>query len=189
MNQGWPKTALNAFFTYNAGEGVTGIAIGLFLPIRGVVNGSTVRIVTTYPFGDDVNVTLAVPHTASGSVPLRIRIPSWADQAVLLVDGVPQKAPNGTMVTVSRRCAPGGVLRVVLQLNPSIRVEKGWGAHPTNAAAVVRGPLVYALKLVERFSTVRKWSPVSGLFLSLSLFPATPLHPPSPAVHGGGADV
>lgn len=76
------------------------------------------------------------------------------------VDGAAAKpAKNGTMHSV-----PLPAARVVLELNPAVRLQSGWGltaaaAKPTNALTVQRGALLYALHLEQTSSTVRTWQP------------------------------
>jgi len=103
-----------------------------------------------------VGATVAVASSAAGAPGARTR-------------RAPAKAPNGTVWTVT--CAPHGSVRVVLELNPSVRVEKGWGvparnasskypaAPATNAVAVYRGPLLFTIPLVQIATAVKVWQP------------------------------
>ena len=94
-----------------------------------------------YPFSDSVTIKVTVPAAAPASVPLQVRIPGWATAATLSVNAShghgqqvadapkPAKLKNGTMATVAGCCHPGTTTTVVLELNPTIEVEVGWGAE------------------------------------------------------------
>ena len=123
------------------------------LPLAATVAAADARVLieTQYPFGDSTaRVTLV---TGAREVRLRIRIPGWADGA--LVDGKP--APNGTLHPIDCAAATNTTVRV--ELRPSVRVELGWGdmrpPTPTNAVGVSRGPLVFALHPAETREVVR----------------------------------
>jgi hypothetical protein len=132
FNQGWPKLAANALLT-RAVDG--GVVVGLLLPVAATLpSGAKVTVDTSYPLSDTVNVTLEVPASAAAT-PLYVRVPGWADAAAYSTystDGAAgshanKKAPNGTFVRAE--CAPGGRLHLRLSLNPTIRIETGWGGR------------------------------------------------------------
>ena len=148
-----------------------------------------VSVVTDYPFGDDVTVIVTTSKAAttrdessngsgSGSraepavpslaaVPLWLRIPEWATNATVSVNGAtPVRAVPATYHRVLCPAAAGRskgsvaatttttttTTVVHLALNPEIVVETGWGGYngtDLHAAVVVRGPLLYALGLDE----------------------------------------
>ena len=119
FNQGWPKFANMVFYTSNDG----GVAVGLLVPASAVLaDGSTIDVETTYPFNDIVTVTL----TAKKAMPLYVRIPGWATNANVKVNGASKGTPkNGTMFLVQ---AAAGVTTVVLDVNAAVRVEQWCGA-------------------------------------------------------------
>ena len=149
-NQGWPKLATAAIFTTPSPENA--IAVGLLLPFNATMpervgGGAFVAVLTDYPFGDEVLVSV----TARASVLLKLRIPAWASDATVAVNsGRPRPVPPSRYFT--HRCGVG-VTIVTLSLNPVIRVEFDWGAsddgEAVNAVVVVRGPLVFSLPLEE----------------------------------------
>ena len=109
-----------------------------------VGGGALVAVTTDYPFGDMVTVVVQ----AKAAVELRIRIPGWAYNATLAIDGsgttaVPADSV-GSYHTID--CKLGRTL-IELDLHPDIRVELGWGLTGMQTAAVVRGALLYALPL------------------------------------------
>eukprot|EP00039_Didymoeca_costata_P021703 m.2809 g.2809 ORF g.2809 m.2809 type:complete len:948 (-) comp2595_c0_seq1:128-2971(-) len=125
MQQGWPKFVNNLVFEKQDGT----IAIGMFAPFKATIGKVLIEVNTTYPFGDDVQITV------SGQTSLEIRIPSWANEASMTVSGqgnVP--LTNGTLETVHCSSAETTIL---LKLNPKIRIETGWGQPKGQPASVV----------------------------------------------------
>ena len=154
----------NVLFTAKGGSAVV---LGLIAPVSAKVSGLAVNVSTEYPFGDTVTLTLS-GHGEHTAKELRLRIPDWADHATVSVDGAAAKpAKNGTMHSV-----PLPAARVVLELNPAVRLQSGWGltaaaAKPTNALTVQRGALLYALHLEQTSSTVRTWQPFGNKDVNL----------------------
>ena len=138
----------------------------------------TLAISTEYPFGDQVILT-AVP-AAGRTTPLsvRVRIPGWAVGTSVSVDsGAPFALRNGTVWEWN--VAAGASSTALIVLLPEIRFARGWGvlgtssadataatpassssAPPTDAVAVYRGPLLFALQLTPQPTLVR--SPAAG---------------------------
>lgn len=130
-----------------------GVALSLLgpltatVPLQGPNAGSTVTlsVVTDYPFGDFLDITVSgVP--ASG-LPFYVRVPAWATAANLTVDvdiTLPLGVNNGTMYLVN--LATAGTHTLHYELNPSIYIDSV-GVLWNGAVAVHRGPLVYGLHL------------------------------------------
>ena len=168
------------------------VVVSLFAPVNasmparvggGVTLGSfegavTVQVLTDDPFADTVHVE--VTNRAPLNVPLWLRIPGWATNATISLStaGVlkaPVQAPAGQYY--KGILCPGGsstepsLTSAVLELNPVIVLQQGWGSNPPdakdqedasypgieNAAAVVRGPLLFALPLTEHPHLLNKW--------------------------------
>jgi hypothetical protein len=135
MQQGWPKLANNIFYTTANGS----IAIGALLPASATINGTTIALTTAYPFGDDVVIQVTTA-AASPGLTLLVRVPAWANKANVSVGGAAaQPAANGTMHPVT--CPGGGATtRVVLNLNPEVRLEQGWGRLEKTSPTVPYAP-------------------------------------------------
>ena len=149
--QGWPKFAQSVVL-FQAHP--PAVVIASLLPLSATVPGAgaVVHIDSSYPFGDTANITVA----ATRSTTVKVRIPAWASAAT--VNG--ESAPNGTMVAVA--CAPGNST-ISVELNPQVRIERGWGntverQPEAGAVAVVRGPLVFALHPTEDKKVLRNFS-------------------------------
>jgi len=142
--QGWPKFVTFAFLITQD----NGIAISQYAPLSAtfpanVGGGANVNVVTDYPFGDTVSVTIK----ATAAVPFYFRAPKWATTGVVTVNGgSPIPLAAGTMQKIA---VSSGTTQIVIDFKPQIRIETGWGY--TNSAAVLRGPLVYSLALQENF--------------------------------------
>jgi hypothetical protein len=128
-----------------------GVAVSILGPVSARLNnGVSINVTTEYPFDDDVTVTLTGLPAGALAYPLYIRIPSWATNATLAVNGgapVPVGAANGTMLRVAWAGAAGPTATVVLATNPAVRVS----AWYNGALAVFRGALLYSLRLDETF--------------------------------------
>lgn len=104
-----------------------------------------VTVRTAYPWNGDVTITVdRAPDEASA---LALRIPGWAAEPDVSVNGVAisNECDQGWL-TVNRRFAAGDQVRLVLSMT-----QRAHGSHPyldatRGALAVARGPLVYCLE-------------------------------------------
>jgi hypothetical protein len=146
MHQGWTKFASHLW--YKTKE--NGLAALVYSPSQITVavgkNNEEVTIneVTDYPFGDVI--TFEFNTKKDVAFPLQLRVPSWCEQATLMLNNKElKKAKGGELITLDRTWKNGDKLQ--LRLPMTVRVT-GWGR---NSRAVERGPLVYALKLEEKW--------------------------------------
>ncbi len=141
FNQGFPKLALSAFYKTE-----NGIAVGAILPSRVefTVGGKCVSVEsdTMYPFGNTVNYLVDAEDGAEFS--LSLRIPSCAVSAT--VNG--EAAEPGEVVTLSRVWSGRSVVTLDMEFDVSVV------SRPRELFAIERGPLVYALKIEEKWSKV-----------------------------------
>ncbi len=146
MHQGWTKYAQHLWYKTQS-NGLASLVYGPNrISTRVGKNNQPVSIseVTEYPFGDQI------AFEVSASSPLqfewKLRIPGWCTQAVVLLNGKQlQKAGAGQLVAIDRTWQDGDklVLKLPMQVSTS-----NWGR---NSRTIERGPLVYALKLGERW--------------------------------------
>ena len=156
MHQGWPKFVRNLWYATSDG----GVAALVYAPSTvntTVAGGAEVSIVETtdYPFGGSVSFTVSFPRkkVRKAAFPLYLRIPSWCSGARLLLNGEPLEAEAVQgVVRIERQWSRGDVL--CLDLPMEIRTEEGWD----KAWSVLRGPLVYALRMEENW----RWLPFEG---------------------------
>ena len=131
----WPKFAQTMWMGTQDG-GLAAVAYG---PCRVSANGFEIEEDGDYPFGG--NVTLTV-RGGAGRKPLALRIPAWAANAEVKVNGVAEAGVKpGTFHRVVRDWRAGDVVTLAFPLD--VRASF-W--HQ-DAVAVMRGPLLYALKM------------------------------------------
>ncbi|MBS1663233.1 MAG: glycoside hydrolase family 127 protein [Bacteroidetes bacterium] len=150
MHQGWAKFATHLWYG-TSGGGLAALAYApnnITTKVGSAGEPVTIRETTDYPF--DNTITFTIQTAKPVSFPIVLRIPGWCKQAVLTVNGRAVKdADGGKLVTIDRRWNAGDVIR--LELPMQVEVSE-WGR---NSRAVERGPLVYALKLGERWEKGR----------------------------------
>lgn len=142
QHQGWPKFTQNLWYATRDG----GLAAMVYAPCRvsAEIGGTAVRVEerTCYPFDGTVEFVLTADEPAD--FPLELRIPSWAREVRLSVNGEPEEV-SGPTVRIDRRWTTGDSVR--LELGMGVKVSRWY----ENSAAVERGPLVYALGLGEKW--------------------------------------
>lgn len=146
MHQGWPKFAAHLWM--RAGDGLAAVA---YAPseVTTEIDGTSVRIAlhTDYPFSEHLRF---VVHTTQ---PLRfalyLRIPAWAQGAEITCNSTaPVPVEAGAFHRLEREWHAGD--EVCLRLPMPVTVERRY--H--QSAAIVRGPLVYSLKMGEEMRQI-----------------------------------
>lgn len=125
----------------------------------------TLTQTTDYPFGGNVEISVATD--APASFPLYLRIPGWCERARVRVDGrtVPLPTVPGSYVRLIETWQDGS--KVQLTLDMPVRLTR-WRAN-ADAVSVHRGPLTYSLKIAERW----KASQHEGRWSLKEVFPAS----------------
>ncbi|TLV03528.1 beta-L-arabinofuranosidase domain-containing protein [Dyadobacter luticola] len=146
MHQSWTKFASHLWYA-TADKGLAALA---FSPneIKTKVGASgtevTIDEATNYPFEDAVNFSFSMAKDVA--FPLRLRIPSWCKEGVIALNGKElRKHKGGQVITINRTWKNSDKLTLQLPMQVS---TSNWGK---NSRTVERGPLVYALKLEERW--------------------------------------
>ena len=104
---------------------------------------------TGYPFREQLRFTVRAERPAR--FPLLLRIPGWAYGATIEVDG--RRAPiaeTGAFHAVERTWS--GETSIVLSLPMEPRIVP----RPNGAVCVARGPLLYALRIGERWQRINR---------------------------------
>lgn len=145
LHQGWPKFVAHLWLRDDDGLRVVAYAPSA---VETDVDGDPVSIVvdTAYPFDETVTIRVATDRTAPFA--LRLRIPTWATDAVLTVGGEAvalARASADGYVTLERDWSAAG--DVVLVLPMRARVVR----RERQAAAVRLGPLVMVYAPGERW--------------------------------------
>ena len=152
MHQGWPKLAAHLWM--RAPD--DGLVLAAYAPnrIRCAVRGVNVDAVleTDYPFREAATLTVSPDHPVRFA--LQLRVPAWADGAVVRIGSdVSQPMQPGTMHLIDREWSGKTELSIRLPMTPRVT------ARYNDAVAVERGPLVYSLKLGERWTRVNAEKP------------------------------
>lgn len=162
LHMGWPRLAQHLWL----GSG-DGLCAPLFAPstVTAACAGVPVTIEeeTAYPFGEVV--AFHVRCAAPVRFPLSLRVPAWAGAAEVEVPGAaPRRVERAGWWRVEREWRDGD--RLHLRLPMPLRVSR-WDR---GAAAVERGPLVFAVRVGEAWRAVAGTPP----FADYELRPTTP---------------
>jgi hypothetical protein len=175
LHQGWPKFVAHLWMATPDG-GLAAVAYGPSTVTAPVGDGKTVTVheETEYPFREGVR--FRVETEAPVRFPLILRIPAWAEGARITVGGEEVTPAPGTFHRVEREWAPGDTLELTLPMK--LRAE----GREHGAVALLRGPLVFALKVGEEWKQVggevphADWeiTPTTAWNYALRLDPADP---------------
>ena len=149
-----------------------GVAAVLYGPssvkVQAGKSGKTVEVLqeTSYPFSDRIMFTVKT----SGSVrfPLFLRIPGWCRNARVYLNGLPRKTRlnPGSFARIERIFNNGDTIELFL---PAEVKESRW---PRGGMALEAGPLVFSLRIPEKWEADKKASNQSRDFPAWNLYPA-----------------
>jgi DUF1680 family protein len=163
MHQGWPKFVSHLWMAAR-GDGLAAVAYG---PSRvdTTLHGVAVSITeeTDYPF--DGKIRLIVNPASPAEFPLELRIPAWAAGTRLTAAGrrVNDVKPEA-FHTINRRWKRGDVVEI--EFPNTLRTER----HYRNSLAVLRGPLLFSLRVGEDWRKVQGEEPHADW----EVYPTTP---------------
>lgn len=148
FNQGWPKFASHLWMATPDG----GLAAILYAPsvVETQISGVPVRVElsTDYPFSE--NLTFHVTTPKALGFPLYLRVPTWAEGAVLtLPDGSKKALEAGSFQKVEWQWNGNATLQ--LHLPMPLKVSRWF----QDSVSVERGPLVFSLGLKELWKPAR----------------------------------
>jgi DUF1680 family protein len=146
MHQGWPKFATHLWMKTD--DALFAVA---YAPCEMTtqIGGARVKISeeTEYPFRE--TITFRIETDASKYFALHLRVPDWANEATISINGEALQSTLKGDNCLEREWKSGDV--VTLDLPMSVRLE----ARPRGAQAVWRGPLMFGLKIEEEFRHLR----------------------------------
>ncbi len=153
LHQGWPKFTRDLWFA-SEDHGLAALYYSPSSVVAKVANGINVRIVekTNYPFEESIRFTVTITDkkVKSVSFPMHLRIPQWCAQAKIEVNGTTfATATGGSVSKVYREWKSGD--KVELTLPMQVTVSRWY----EKSAAIERGPLLYALRIGEKWSKVK----------------------------------
>jgi len=162
FSQGWPKFAASLFML-SQDDGLAAVA---YAPCEAwtVLRGTLVRVIedTNYPFRGSIHFTI---HPESPIVfPLLLRIPEWAKESSIKVNGEQQAMPTpGTFARVKRTWTAGDYVDIEFPMEP--RVSRWF--H--DSVAVERGALLFSYGIGEDWVKLRD----RGMTADWQVYPTT----------------
>ena len=151
--QGWPYYAENLWMA-TPDNGLAAVLYAASKVHAKVGDGTAVsmHLVSNYPFEENLRFTLSTPKQVS--FPLYLRIPNWANEVELSVNGekLNVNAESGKYVKISRTWSDQDVVELKLPMKLSLTT---WTENH-NSVSVNYGPLTFSLKIGENY--IRKES-------------------------------
>ncbi len=167
-HQGWPKFAASLFMLSGAQETTEhdGLVAAVYAPceVRTLLRGTPVHLIeeTNYPFRDTIRLT--VNPASALSFPLQLRIPAWAADAAITVNGQPATPPKQrSFARIERTWNPGDRVEIRFPMAP--RLSRWF--H--DSISVERGPLVFSYSIGESWVKLRD----RGMTADWQVFPTT----------------
>jgi len=163
FSQGWPKYTASLFMLSDD----DGLAATAYAPceVRTTIRNTAVHVSeeTDYPFRGSIR--LAVNPASPLAFPLALRIPAWAKNASVKVNGKPLDAvEQGSFARVNRTWTRGDTVEIEFPLVP--RASRGY--H--NSLSIERGPLVFSYGIGEDWLKLRN----RGMTADWQVYPTTP---------------
>ena len=155
FHQGWPKLVASLWMA-TPDEGLAAIAYAPSELNTRVRRGVSVRIAeeTDYPFREKIH--LSVDPATPAVFPLQLRIPAWAADASILINGkTVGDVKVGTFHRIEREWKKGDRVEVTFPMNP--RVSRWYN----DSVAIERGPLLFSLKIGEDWRKLRDKAPAA----------------------------
>jgi uncharacterized protein len=148
FSQGWPKFAASLIMTSALG----GLVAAAYSPCEAHVSlhGTDVHIIeeTEYPFRGTIRMT--VSPSRPSSFPFLFRIPHWAENAEIRVNGRKEsEAKAGSFARIEREWKQGDNVEANFPMQP--RVVAGFNG----SVSVERGPLVFAFNIHQNWLKLR----------------------------------
>jgi DUF1680 family protein len=160
MHQGWPKFVQRLWFA-TSDNGIGALVYAPSSATVRVANGIPVAVSeeTAYPFDESIRFKISFPDRKRPKAffPFHLRIPAWCASPAIRLNGevIDVDAHAGEIARVCREWRDGDVL--TLELPMQVSVDTWYDG----AAVVERGPLVYALKMNERWEK-KTFEPSAG---------------------------
>lgn len=166
---GWPRFTQSTWAATLDG-GLAALTYAPTVVSAKVAGGQTVTFAesTNYPFAEQIQFVF---HGAESGFPLTVRIPQWATQATLTVNGAAEAQPltPGSLYVLQHRIWREGDTVVLALPMPLSTTEQINGS-----VSVRRGPLVYALQIGENWKETQA-NQVAGIdFGEFEITPSTP---------------
>lgn len=150
MHQGWPKLVQNLFYA-TANDGIAALVYGPARAEVTVADGTKVRVTekTNYPFEDRIEFNIYPDKKTSFD--FEFRIPNWCSDPKISVNGeIVALVAKNQIVTINRGWSKND--KVVLEFPMEVKTSNWF----ESSVAIERGPLLYALKMDEKWVEQKK---------------------------------
>jgi hypothetical protein len=146
MHQGWTKFAEHLWYK-NATNGIAALEYSpntLKTNVGAANTAIQVSEKTVYPFSDKILFSLKLSEPTEFT--FELRVPGWCKNPVILINGdsIPLNV-SGQIISINRKWSDEDLLAVRFPMEVTTSV---WGR---NSRAIERGPLVFGLKIGERW--------------------------------------
>ncbi len=146
-HQGWPKFTQSLWMASPDG----GLAAISYAPctvkaLAGKKVPVTIEVQSNYPFEEKALILINPEKTAT--FPVYLRIPGWAVNPVITVNGESVPAKSGEFLKVERTWKSGD--KIELNLSSAVQLETRYN----NAVAVVKGPLYFSIRIPKKFTPI-----------------------------------
>jgi uncharacterized protein len=148
MHQGWPKFVESMWMATND-NGLALVTYGPSVVKARVGNGKEVSISeeTDYPFKGSVKLTINTEKAVR--FPIDLRIPGWADSAIIKFKGEVIKIKNKSTYRINERWRNGDQIFIELPMN--LRIENEYN----NSLAMLRGPIYFSLRIDKEYKSIK----------------------------------
>lgn len=151
LHQSWPKFTQHLWYA-TADNGLAALVFGPSEVNAIVADNVSVKVLqeTSYPFDEKISFKFSYndKKTKEAFFPFHVRIPDWSAKPTIKLNGKLLQEPviNDNILIVNRKWKENDVLEV--EFPAEVKVERWY----SNSAVVERGPLLYALKLNEKWN-------------------------------------
>ena len=146
--QGWPYFAENLWMA-TPDNGLAAVIYAASTVVAKVGDNTevTIKNTTNYPFEDELNFDIKL--NKASEFPLYFRIPSWANNASILLNGkeLKENLISGKYLRINRKWKNGDIVK--LKFPKEIKV-KSWEENH-NSVSIAYGPLNFSLKIGEEY--------------------------------------
>lgn len=150
LHQGWPKLTQNLWYA-TADNGIAALVYAPSSVSAKVADGIVVNIQeeTGYPFEETIHFKVTYPDKKAKKAffPIHFRVPAWCTSPVVRLNGETLAADTqqGEIARINREWKEGDVLSIEFPMQVAVSY---WY---DGAAVVERGPLLYGLKIKEKW--------------------------------------
>ena len=150
MHQGWPKFIQSLWFA-TADNGVAALVYGPSEVSVKVANGDEITISekTDYPFREKIQFSFQVKKPTK--FPFHMRIPEWCKSPAVKINGTTFDVQTKNNIAIIDRSWSDND---VVELNLAMDFRYSYWCE--NSLGIERGPLVYALKIEEKWREVKE---------------------------------